>query len=95
LVQNNTAGEESSFAKLGTFLVWRLQRKPGLANESAIGFIFATALAIGAAVIPNEDLAESPFGELGKLSVVGFLCGTAAVLVVIRLDLFAPRSTVT
>jgi zinc transport system permease protein len=68
---------------LGTFLVWQLQRKTGLATESAIGVIFATALAIGAAVIPNEDLAESLFGELGKLSVVGFLCGMAAVLVVI------------
>lgn len=68
---------------LGTFLVWRLQRKTGLATESAIGVIFATALAIGAAVIPNEDLAESLFGELGKISLVGFLLGTAAVVLII------------
>jgi len=68
---------------LGTFLVWRLQRKTGLATESAIGVIFATALAIGAAVIPNEDLAESLFGELGKISLVGFLLGMAAVALVI------------
>lgn len=68
---------------LGTFLVWRLEKKTGLATESAIGVIFATALAIGAAVIPNEDLGESLFGELGKLSVVGFLLGMAAVSLVI------------
>jgi len=68
---------------LGTFLVWRLQKKTGLATESAVGVIFATALAIGAAVIPNEDLAESLFGELGKLSLVGFLSGMAAVVFVI------------
>lgn len=67
---------------LGTFLVWRLQKKTGLATESAVGVIFATALAIGAAVIPNEDLAESLFGELGKLSVIGFLFGMAGVLIV-------------
>lgn len=68
---------------LGTFLVWQLQKKTGLAMEAAIGVIFAAALAIGAAVIPNEDLAESLFGELPKISAVGFLLGMAAVLFVI------------
>jgi zinc transport system permease protein len=68
---------------LGTFLVWRLQKKTGLATESAVGVIFATALAIGAALIPNEDLAESLFGELGKISPVGFLLGMTAVFFVI------------
>jgi len=68
---------------LGTFLIWQLQKKTGLAIEAAIGVIFAAALAIGAAVIPNEDLAESLFGELPKISAVGFFLGMAAVLFVI------------
>jgi len=68
---------------LGTFLVWQLQRKTGLATEAAIGVIFAAALAIGAAVTPSEDLAESLFGQLGILSPAGFLLGLAAVLFVI------------
>ena len=68
---------------LGSFLIWQLQKKTGLAIESAIGVIFAAALAIGAAVIPNEDLAESLFGELPKISAVGFFLGMAAVLFVI------------
>ena len=68
---------------LGTFLVWRLQKKTGLATEAAIGVIFAAALAIGAAVTPSEDLAESLFGELPRLSLVGFLLGMAAVLSVL------------
>jgi zinc transport system permease protein len=68
---------------VGTFLVWQLQRKTGLATEAAIGVIFAAALAIGAAITPNEDLAESLFGELPRLSMTGFLLGMAAVLVVI------------
>jgi ABC-type Mn2+/Zn2+ transport system permease subunit len=68
---------------LGTFLVWQLQKKTGLATESAIGVIFAAALAIGAAVTPSEDLAESLFGQLGGISLVGFLLGMAAVSIVI------------
>src|SRR5689334_20933752 len=68
---------------LGTFLVWQLQKKTGLATEAAIGVIFAAALAIGAAVTPSEDLAESLFGQLGSISATGFLLGLAAVLFVI------------
>jgi ABC-type Mn2+/Zn2+ transport system permease subunit len=68
---------------LGTFLVWQLQKKTGLATEAAIGVTFAAALAIGAAVTPSEDLAESLFGELPKISLLGFLLGMVAVLFVI------------
>lgn len=68
---------------LGTFFVWQLQKKTGLATEAAIGVIFAAALAIGAAVTPNEDLAESLFGELPAMSPVGFLLGMTATLFVI------------
>lgn len=68
---------------LGTFLVWQLQKNTDLATEAAIGVIFAASLAIGAAVTPNEDLAESLFGELGNISPSGFLLGMAGVLFVI------------
>jgi len=68
---------------LGTFLVWQLQKKTGLATEAAIGVVFAAALAIGAVVTPSEDLVESLFGELPRISLVGFLLGMAAVLFVI------------
>ena len=68
---------------LGTFLVWQLQKKTGLATEAAIGVIFAAALAIGAAVTPSEDLAQSLFGRLDRISPAGFLLGLAAVLFVV------------
>jgi ABC-type Mn2+/Zn2+ transport system permease subunit len=68
---------------LGTILIWQLQKDTGLTTETAIGVIFATALAIGAAVTPGEDLAESLFGELPRISLLGFLLGAAAVLFVI------------
>jgi len=62
---------------LGTFLVWQLQEKTGLATEAAIGLLFAAAVAIGATVTPSEDLAESLFGELTRISPIGFLLGMA------------------
>ena len=68
---------------LGTFLIWQLHQRTGLATEAAIGVIFAVALAIGAAVTPNEDLAESLFGELPQISLISFLLGLAAILLVI------------
>ena len=68
---------------LGTFLIWQLQKKTGLATEAAIGVIFAAALAIGAAVTPRDNLAESLFGQLERISPAGFLLGLAAVLLVI------------
>lgn len=68
---------------LGTFLVWQLQKKTGLATEAAIGVIFAAALAIGAAITPREDLAESLFGQLESISLAGFVLGLAAVVFVI------------
>jgi len=67
----------------GTFLVWQLQRKTGLATEAAIGVIFAASLAIGAAITPSEDLAQSLFGQLERLSLPGFILGLTAVVFVI------------
>jgi ABC-type Mn2+/Zn2+ transport system permease subunit len=68
---------------VGTFLVWQLQKKTDLATEAAVGVVFAAALAIGAAITPREDLAESLFGVLENISPVGFLLGMAAVLFVV------------
>jgi zinc transport system permease protein len=68
---------------VGTFLVWELQKKSSLATEAAIGVVFAASLAIGAAVIPNADLAESLFGELPNISTGAFLLGMGGVLFVI------------
>lgn len=68
---------------LGTFLVWELQKKTTLATEASIGVVFAASLAIGAAIIPNEDLAESLFGEVSEISPAGFLLGMAGISFVI------------
>lgn len=68
---------------LGTLLVWRLQKRTGLATDATIGVVFAAALAIGAVVTPQEDLVEALFGNFQPLSLTGFLLGLAGVLFVI------------
>ncbi len=86
---------------LGTLLVWQLQEKTELATDASIGVVFAACLGIGALVTPNEDLLEALFGNFQKLSLPGFLLGTAAVILVVVflagmkdrliLDLFSPE----
>lgn len=72
---------------LGTFFVWRLQKKTGLATDATIGVVFAAALAIGAAVTPKEDLIDALFGEIQQVGLRGFFLGLAATLLVV-LSLF-------
>jgi ABC-type Mn2+/Zn2+ transport system permease subunit len=68
---------------LGSLIIWRLQQKTGLSIDAMIGVVFAAALAIGAAVTPNEDLLEALFGSSSRLSLLGFLLGCVAVIFVI------------
>ena len=72
---------------LGTLLVWRLQKRSGLATDAAIGVVFAASLAIGAAVTPQDDLVDALFGELKQVSLFGLVLGLAASLFVV-LSLF-------
>lgn len=73
---------------LGTLLVWQLQKKTGLATDASIGVVFAACLGIGALITPGEDLVEALFGNFQKLSLVGFLLGTAAVTAVVLFIFF-------
>jgi zinc transport system permease protein len=67
----------------GTVLIAQLQKRTGLATEAMIGVVFAGSLAIGAALTPQEDLVEALFGKFEQLSVLGFILGLAAVLLII------------
>lgn len=68
---------------IGTLLIWRLQRKTGLATDAMIGVVFAASVAIGAAVTPSEDLVEALFGSFQKLSLTSFLLGVVATALVV------------
>jgi ABC-type Mn2+/Zn2+ transport system permease subunit len=90
---------------LGTLLVWQLQKKTELATDASIGVVFAACLGIGALITPHEDLLEALFGNFQKLSLPGFLLGTAAVILVVAflasakdrlvLDLLSPELAAT
>ena len=64
---------------LGTFLIWQLQKKTVLATETAIGVMFAAAVAVGALVTPKEDLIEALFGGFERISAWEFAVGLIAI----------------
>ncbi len=68
---------------LGTILIWQLQKTTGLSTEAMVGVIFATSLAVGALLTPNEDLVEALFGGFGKMTLVEFIIGVLAACFVI------------
>jgi len=83
LLKKNPLAGAAATLFLGVLLVWRLQRKTGLATEAMIGVVFATALAIGAALTPKEGLVEALFGAFQELSLAAFLLGLVAILIVV------------
>ena len=68
---------------IGVLLVDALQRRGGLATESAIGVVFVAALAIGTLLTPTEDLIDALFGGFGKITPPGFALGMTGCAVVI------------
>jgi ABC-type Mn2+/Zn2+ transport system permease subunit len=68
---------------LGTLLIWQLQKKTGFSTDAMIGVVFATSVAIGAALTPKEDLVEALFGKFERLTPFAFTIGTMAVLAII------------
>lgn len=79
---------------LGTYLVWQLQKRTGLATDASIGVVFAAALAIGAAVTPRGDLIDALFGGLQDVGALGFALGVAASTVVV-VAVFAMKDRLT
>lgn len=68
---------------LGTLLIWQLQKTTGLSTDAMIGVIFATSLALGALITPNEDLIEALFGGFGSMTPGEFIIGVSGALFVI------------
>ena len=85
---------------IGVIVIHQLQRRGGLATESAIGVVFVAALAIGTLLTPSEDLMDALFGGFGEVTVGGMLLGltgctvVAATMYVLRhplvLGIFSP-----
>lgn len=68
---------------IGSLMVWQLEKKSGLATETAVGVVFSASLAIGALVTPSEDLIEALFGNFSPISFKSFLLGFFVALTII------------
>lgn len=75
---NPLAGGAASLF-LGAILIWWLQGRTSLPLDAMIGVVFAAALAIGAAVTPNEDLLEALLGGFHEPSLFTLIWGGLAV----------------
>jgi ABC-type Mn2+/Zn2+ transport system permease subunit len=67
---------------IGIVVIDRLQRRTGLATETAIGVVFVAGLAIGTLLTPQEDLIDALFGGFAPLSLGGFVLGLTGCVVV-------------
>lgn len=68
---------------IGTLMVWSIEKKTGIATEAVIGVVFAASLAAGALITPKEELQEALFGKMRPLTLLEFIAGCCAALVII------------
>ena len=54
---------------LGVILIWLIENKTLLATESVTGVLFVFALAVGALIIPEQELLETFFGSVEKITL--------------------------
>lgn len=68
---------------LGVFLIWLIETKTKLATESVTGVLFVTALAVGALLIPEQDLLEAFFGSVEKITLNQIIFQTVIAVLII------------
>lgn len=84
------------FLFLGVLFVWVVEHKTTLPVDTLIGILFVLALAVGALLAPKEELFESLFGDITRLSWFDFWTGlisTAAIFTVVLI--FSRKFTLT
>ena len=70
---------------VGILLIWLIENKTKLATESVTGVLFVTALAIGALIIPQQDLLEAFFGSVEKITFNQLVFQTVIAIAIIGL----------
>ncbi len=56
------------FLVAAVFVIWLLQSRTFLSTESIVGVLFVSSLALGALLIPEEELLEAFFGSITNIS---------------------------
>ncbi len=72
---------------IGIILIWLIENKTRLATESVTGVLFVTALALGALLIPEQDLLEAFFGSVEKITLNQIIFQTVIAIAIIALIL--------
>lgn len=73
---------------LGVLLIWYIETKTNLAIESITGVLFVTALAIGALLIPQQDILEAFFGSVKNMGITMALTQSGIALLIIAVTLY-------
>lgn len=73
------------FLLIAAILIWQIEHKTKLAIESITGVLFVTALAIGALLIPEQELLEAFFGSVENISLFQIALQTLIAFVIISL----------
>ncbi len=68
---------------VGVILIWLIEAKTKLATESVTGVLFVTALAVGALLIPEQDLLEAFFGSVEKITLNQILFQTILAIAIV------------
>ncbi len=63
--------------------IWYLKYQTALPVDTLVGIFFTASLALGFLFIPNQDILEALFGNIGTLSVVESAVSVALSLIVI------------
>ncbi|MEK7465753.1 MAG: metal ABC transporter permease [Patescibacteria group bacterium] len=71
------------FLFIGVFFIWAIEHKTKLAVETITGVLFVTALAAGSFLIPEENLLETFFGSVTRITVPELILqGVVALLII-------------
>ena len=68
---------------LAVIIIWTIEHKTDLEIDSIIGVLFVTSLAIGSLLVPKEELLESFFGTIEKVTSGEALFAIALALTII------------
>lgn len=80
-----------AFLVAGTTFIWAIEHKTKLPVDALVGIFFTLALAVGALLIPEQELAESLFGDIGQLTTADFWIASGLSLLIILSLYFLSR----
>ena len=77
---------------VAAFAVWGIRNRTNLPEETVIGTLFASSLALGILLTPGEELIDALFGGLGKVSVIeGILVVGLSLIIIILMVVLARK----